>query len=159
MNRVQAFGQNYRSIQALASDPRCVVSYRVLWKRLRLYGWAVDDAARTESTVTRYNVWDKTFSTLDDVAADERCEVELASLKRRVYTGIPLHDAVNTLPTNNLYRVWGAEFLRLKDIAADPRCRVEYRTLTYRLASGVPLEVATFSHHQYIQWKKERLYA
>jgi len=131
---VEAFGQIYRSIRSLGRDPRCVVDYYTLWKRIRQLGWNATEAATTP--IPSCTVWGEKFASLAAIARDPRCEVDLIALRRR-NPEMPIEEAVKSP-----YKVWGENFPSLKEVSHDARCTAGYSTLWARVDRGVPLEVA-----------------
>jgi len=156
MNRIQAFGQTYRSIKSLARDPRCVVDYYTLWRRIRFYGWDTTEAAMAPEDVACYIVWGEKFDTIDQVHADSRCQTETkAALKDRLRCGIPIHEAVRRHPTSRLrFEVWDKQFASLAEITRDPRCSPQYKTLVYRLQQGTPLDIAVQDKGVFLAWRR-----
>lgn len=156
MNRIQAFGQTYRSIKSITRDPRCVVDYYTLWRRIRFYGWDATEAATTAIDVAWYVVWGEKFATLEQVQVDSRCLVEnKATLKDRLRRGIPIQEAVREYPESQLrFEVWGEQFTTLTDITRDSRCQPQYKTLMYRLQQNTPLEIAVQEKAVFLDWRR-----
>ena len=156
MNRIQAFGQTYRSIKSLARDPRCIVDYYTLWRRIRFYGWETTEAAITHSNVSWYVVWGEKFATLEQLQIDPRCKINnQATLKTRIRRGIPVHEAVQDQPDSRLrFEVWNEQFATVADIARDSRCCPRYKTLAYRLQQGTPLDIAVQDKAVFLDWRR-----
>jgi len=156
MNRIQAFGQTYRSIKSLARDPRCAVDYYLLWRRIRYYGWEPTEAATVPDDVSKYVVWGETFSSLGQIINDPRCEIDCRfTLTKRIRQGIPIQDAVLAQPEARLrFEVWGEQFTTLSDVVRDERCVPRYKTLVYRLKKGTPLEIAVQDKEAFLAWRR-----
>jgi hypothetical protein len=156
MNRIQAFGQTYRSIKSLARDPRCVVDYYTLWRRIRFYGWDTTEATTTMENESWYVVWGEKFPTLNDLLADSRCMVgNHRTLSKRIKRGVPIQDAVLEQPVADLkFEVWNEQFSNLTDVSRDSRCVPQYKTLMYRLQAGTPLEIAVQDKQVFLDWRR-----
>jgi len=102
MERVTAFGQNYRSLKSLAIDPRCIVPYQTLRYRYKVQRWTAEDAAKTPKLL-QLTVWGQIFSTLRGIANDIRCEVDYKTLLYRSSNNVPLHIAVQN---HEVYLAW-----------------------------------------------------
>ena len=93
MERVTAFGQNYRTLKSLATDPRCIVPYQTLRYRYKVQKWTAEDAAKTPRII-QLCVWNQIFQSLRDIAKDNRCKVSYKTLLYRCSVHTPLHIAV-----------------------------------------------------------------
>lgn len=133
---------DFRSLRALASDPRCTTSYGTLQVLLR-YGVPLETAVRPPTVVgtTAVTCWGETFENLAAVARDPRCEVPYVTMISRIKKrGWPVEQAVISGKT---VVCWGDKFKNVKALSRDPRCQVNYLMLLKRLGLGITPEQAT----------------
>lgn len=91
--RFAAFGES-RNLKSWARDPRCVVSYQTLQKRVRAQGWDLVKAMQTPSLTegaSRVNWGGRTeltafgeTKTANEWVQDPRCTVTLGGLRKRI---------------------------------------------------------------------------
>ncbi|WP_432091461.1 hypothetical protein [Streptomyces sp. NRRL F-5630] len=146
---VQAFGERFRSYCALAADPRCLVSYCTLIKRIK-EGRSPEEAALTSpgSRSRAVTAFGDRFASYRDLAADPRCLVSHSTLAERINNeNMSPEEAALTSPGSRSRAVtaFGKRFVSYRDLAADPRCLVSLATLATRINAGKNPEEAALT--------------
>lgn len=132
-----AFGEQ-KTIADWVDDPRCVVTYHVLFDRIRHQGWAAEVAMTTlKGTVSSNHQLLTAFGESKSTAAwarDPRCVVSYAALIDRVATGNWTDLAAITTATHDpkSHEAFG-ERKSLLAWSKDARCAVSYGTLHRRV--------------------------
>jgi len=139
---VRLWDTDFRSIRALARDPRCKTSYTTLQTLLR---WGVPlEAAVVPPTTTAVPAvvcWGETFANYAAVARDPRCGVPYVTMMSRIKKkDWPVEQAVVGSPK---LVCWGETFKNVRQLALDPRCQVAYVTVLKKILSGQTPEQAT----------------
>jgi hypothetical protein len=130
---IQAFGESFHSIQALAEDSRCIVCEDTLYWRIRKGGWEPEEAATTKlKAPSPVHAFGEDYTSLADLANDLRCVVPYSTLLRRVRNGQTPEEAATREPTKIMVEVFGTR-MRLRTLARHPSCVVPYGILYQRI--------------------------
>ena len=144
-------------------DPRCKVSLNTLYTRLksRSKDWTSEEAISTPhmegSHIERIRTHARRYAgfgkekTIDEWAADPRCEIGISLLGKRLRAGIPVSMALKSgarkRPANIMYfaalrfTAFGEE-KTFNDWLADPRCEVSATQLRLHIKEGMSMEDA-----------------
>ncbi|MGW3491858.1 hypothetical protein [Streptomyces sp. NPDC001054] len=98
--RVTAFGEQFASLTALASDPRCRVSLATLTARISNEGRRPEEAALTPAGRggVRLTAFGEEFASYSALADDPRCRVSRTPLIARIKAGKSAEEAARTPP-------------------------------------------------------------
>lgn len=133
---------DFRSVKAIAKDPRCKTRYEALATLVR-WGVPLEQAVIPPSRPSKtVKCWGKVFPNLLAVARDPRCQVPYGTMMARIRCkNWPVEQAV--LSSAPPVICWGETFHSLYALSRDPRCQVPYYILLKNLAKGQSPEQAT----------------
>ena len=105
---IEMWGESFPSLTLVVADPRCKVSFPLFRARVVDRGWEPELAAAVPPTPPGKPVycWGTVFPSMMAVAQDERCEVSLTQLDRRLKAGWSISVAASTPPIKPTPAPW-----------------------------------------------------